>query len=112
MTDLTTSLDKGEAALSALYALQMTAMKEGDLVTQKALKDDIDDLTYQLTQLSAAEVEVDEVRIAALNTGLDAATQAAEAGLKNIGQLVSVLQTTVAAAKLVSGVVQLAAALG
>ena len=111
MTDLTTSLDKGEAALSALYALQMAALKEGDLVTQKALKDDIDCLTYQLTQLSAAEVDVDETRIEALNRGLDSATQAADAGLKNIDQLVSVLQTTVAAAKLVSGIVQLAAAI-
>ncbi len=109
MTDLTASIAKGEAALSALYTLQMTAMKTGDLVTQKALKDGIDDLTYQLTQLSSAEVEVDQAKVEALNKGLDAAAQTATACLEDIAHLTSVLQTTVAAAKLVSGIVQLAA---
>lgn len=98
-------IDKGETALTALYALQTVAMKSGNLAAQKALADDIDDLTYKLTQLQSLEIEDDDIQITALNARLDAVTQAGQEALKDIAKLTIVLGDIVAAAKVLDGVI-------
>ncbi len=110
MTDSTAAIASGNAALSALYSLQVAAMKQGDLASQKALKDDIDDLTYKLTQLNAVQINADQTQIDALGKSLDALTQQANASLAKLSNLTAVLQTAVNVAKLIDTVLQTATA--
>ena len=96
---------KGEAALTALYNLQKAAMKKGDLATQKALADDIDDLTYKLTQLQSLQVAADDEQIQALNNKLDAVTDSAKKSLARLNNITTVLGNVVAGAKLLDSVI-------
>jgi polyhydroxyalkanoate synthesis regulator phasin len=80
------STSAGQAALDGLYALQTAALKQGNLSTQKALEDDIDDLTYKLTQFRSLEIDEDETQITALNSQLDAVTATAKSALADLGQ--------------------------
>lgn len=109
MTDLTKSIDLGEASLQALYALQTQAMKSGDLATQKALEDDIDDLTYKLTQLNALNIAADDQQIDQLNDQLTAVTKTAQAALTDLKQISTVLSDVVTAAKILDGILSVVA---
>ena len=103
------SIEQGGAALSALYALQTSAMKLGDLATQKALGGDIDELTYKLTQLRGEAIADDDARIGALNIQLGAVTASAKAALSDVAKTGTVLTNVIAAAKLVDQLLSIVA---
>jgi len=109
MALLDDTITAGENSLQALYALQTAAMKSGDLVTQKALEDDIDDLTYKLTQLQSQQIAVDDAQITALNNQLAKVTATAQAALNDLTKLTAVLQSVVSAAQLVDAILTTAA---
>ena len=109
MAGLDDAIAKGETALNNLYALQTAAMKKGDVVTQKALEDDIDDFTYKLTQLQSLAITADDAQIATLNGPLDAVTRSAQSALADLSKLVNVLNNIVTAAKVLDGIIQTAA---
>lgn len=103
------SIAKGQAALDALYALTNAAMQSGNVAAQKALEDDVDDLTYKLTQLRSLAVDEDANQVTALNAQLDSVTTAAKASLANLDQLSTVLNNVVTAAKLLDSIIAVAA---
>jgi hypothetical protein len=91
---------KGETSLNTLYALQIAAVKSGDIVTQKALGDDISRLMYQLTQFRNQVIVTDQTQIDALNTQLDKVTSTAQAAEVNLRDLAVVLSNLVMASKI------------
>lgn len=103
MASVNDCINSGETALNALYALQTAAMKTGNLAAQKALEDDIDDLTYKLTQLRRQRIADNDVQINALNSQLAKVTTAAQDALSNLDQLSSVLSDVVAASQILDG---------
>jgi DNA repair exonuclease SbcCD ATPase subunit len=105
MADVDAAIDAGEQALNSLYALQTAAMKAGDLATQKALSDDIDDLTYKLTQLRSSEIAADDTQIAALSRQLDEVTASAQADMADLTRLNQVLSDVLTATKLLDAVI-------
>jgi septation ring formation regulator EzrA len=111
MADPASALDKGEAALQALYQLLNAEMNAGDAAAQKTLQDQIEVLDYRLTQLDTALINADQARIDALGAGLDAVAQQANAGLQTLSNLAPLLQSLNAAVKLADGILQ-AVALG
>ena len=102
------AIAKGEAALNNLYTLQITAVKNGDVATQKALEDDIDDLRYKLTQLRSQAITADAGKIAALNAQLDKVAATAQASLTDLSKLSDVINAVVIAAKLIDGILSVA----
>jgi hypothetical protein len=80
-------------------------MKNGDLATLNALQSDSDDLTKKLTQLRALAVEDDNQQIAAINKQLDAVTKNANAALKDLSKITSVLANILTATKLVDSII-------
>jgi hypothetical protein len=80
-------------------------MKNGDLATLNALQSDSDDLTLKLTQLWALAVEDDNQQIAAINKQLDAVTKNANAALKDLSKITSVLANILTATKLVDSII-------
>jgi hypothetical protein len=105
MADLDAAIGSGEQALTSLYALQTAAMKGGDLATQKALSEDIDNLTYKLTQLRGLAIAADDARIVALASQLDKVTDSATADLADLTKLNQVLSDVLAATKLLDAVI-------
>lgn len=108
MADLDDAIAAGEQSLQALYALQTKAMTSGDLVTQKALEDDIDGLTYKLTQLQSQQIAGEDQQIDALNTQLGTVTASAQGALNDLSKLSSVLQGVVKASQIIDGIVSAA----
>ncbi|RDS84887.1 hypothetical protein DWU98_02730 [Dyella monticola] len=104
MASISDCTASGEAALNALYALQTAAMKSGNLVAQKALKDDTDDLTYKLTQLHRQQIAVNDVQIASLTGQLNQVTQAAQQAVDQLNELDNVLDYVVKASQVLAGV--------
>lgn len=109
MASLNDCINSGEAALNALYTLQTAAMKAGNLAAQKALEDDIDDLTYKLTQLRQQQIADDDARINSLNTQLAQVTTSAQSALQNLDQLTGVLNDIVTAAQILGGILSVVA---
>lgn len=104
MASVNDCINSGEAALNALYALQTAAMKDGNLAAQKALKDDIDDLTYKLTQLRRQQIADNNAQINALNTQLAQVTTTAQDALNDLDELSTVLSDVVTAAQILDGI--------
>ena len=104
MATVDDAIASGQDALNNLYTLQINAVKAGDVATQKALEDDIDDLMYKLTQLTNQANAVDQTRIDALNTKLQAVTTTAKAAEADLSTMSEVLNDIVAAAKLIDQV--------
>ena len=104
MATLQDSIDAGETTLNALYALQTAAMKAGALTAQKALGEDINDLTNKLTQLSNAQIADDDAQIDVLNAELSKVTDAAKAAAADLSQIDAVLVQVISAAKAIDGV--------
>lgn len=104
-------INSGENALKALYALQTAAMTSGNLSAQKALSDDINNLTYNLTQLRCQQIADDDTKINALNIQLGRVTTTAENARSNLDQLTQVLQNVVKATRILDGILQGAAIL-
>jgi len=98
-------IKSAQAALAKLSDLETTAMKNGDLATLNALQSDSDDLTKKLTQLRALAVEDDNQQIAAINKQLDAVTKNANAALKDLSKITSVLANILTATKLVDSII-------
>lgn len=104
MANVNDCIDSGESALNALYGLQTTAMKQGNLVAQKALKDDIDELTYKLTQLRRQQIADNDAQINALDAQLRQVTSSAQDALKNLDKMTAVLSDMIAATKVLDGI--------
>jgi hypothetical protein len=104
MASVNDCISSGETALNALYALQTAAMKAGNLSAQKALEDDIDELTYKLTQLRRQQIADDNVQINALNTQLGEVTTSAQDALNNLDELNAVLNDVVTASQILNGI--------
>lgn len=104
MASVNDCINSGEAALNALYALQTAAMKVGNLAAQKALEDDIDDLTYKLTQFRQQQIAGFNAQIDALNAQLGQVTASAQAALQNLDKLTGVLNNLVAASHVLGGI--------
>lgn len=104
MANLNDCIDSGESALNALYGLQTTAMKQGNLAAQKALKDDINELTYKLTQLRLQQIAENDAQIDALDVQLRQVTSSAQDALKNLDKLTAVLSDMITATKVLDGV--------
>ena len=102
-------ISSGEVALNALYGLQTAAMTSGNLAAQKALNDDIGNLTYNLTQLQWQQIADNDNKINALNTQLGQVTTTAQDALNNLNQLTTVLQDVVTATRILDGILQAAA---
>jgi len=108
MPTIDDAINSGDVALNNLYALQTAAMKQGNLAAQKALADDIDGLTYKLTQLRGMAITANDSQIAALNAQLDKVTSSAKASLAQLDNLTKVLNDVVLAAKLIDSIIGLA----
>src|ERR1700710_3028169 len=98
-------LSNGEKALAKLYAMQAKAMQTGNMAAQKALGDDINDLTYKLTQARALQIQQDDDQIVVLNAKLVAVTQAGQAVVNDIKKLNQVLANIVAAVKILDSII-------
>lgn len=109
MATVNDCINSGEAALNALYALQTASMKAGNLAAQKALEDDIDELTYKLTQLRRQQIAENDAQINALNTQLGQVSTTAQNSLKNLDQLTDVLKDVVTASQVLDGILGVAA---
>jgi ABC-type transporter Mla subunit MlaD len=109
MASVNDCINSGEAALNALYALQTAAMKAGNLAAQKALEDDIDELTYKLTQLRRQQIADNDAQINALNTQLGQVTTTAQAALNDLDELTAVLNDVVTASQILDGILGAAA---
>ena len=101
-------LSTGQSALSNLYGMQAEAMQHGNIAAQKALEDDIDDLTYKLTQARALQIQQDDTQIVILNTKLSAITHTAQSVVNDIENLNKVLANVVAAAKILDSLISAA----
>jgi hypothetical protein len=110
MATLQDSIDQGEAALQQLYQLQTQAMKAGDLTTQKALGDDINDLTYKLTQLKNEQIADDDASIDKINAQLSKVVEAAKAAQGDFSKVSDVLGAVISAAKVIDSVLGVVAA--
>jgi polyhydroxyalkanoate synthesis regulator phasin len=110
MASVDDCIKSGEASLSALYTLQTDAMKAGNIAAQKALKDDIDDLTYKLTLLRRQEIDDDNAQINALNAQLGQVTATAQTALKSLDHLSDVLADVVGATSTLDGILGAVAA--
>src|ERR1700722_3322411 len=99
------SIASAQAALDKLHALELAAMKNGDLATMNALQGDSNDLTLKLAQLRALAVDDDDAQIAALNKQLDAVTKSATDAQAGLGKLTSVLNNILAAANLLDFII-------
>lgn len=104
MASVNDCINSAEAALNALYALQTAAMKAGNLAAQKALEDDIDELTYQLTQLRRQQIADNDAQINILNTQLAQVITTAQNALTNLDELTAVLNDVVTASKVLDGI--------
>lgn len=109
MATVNDCINSGEAALNALYALQTAAMKTGNLAAQKALEDDIDDLTYKLTQLRRQQIADNDAQINALNIQLGQVSTSAQDALNKLDRLTDVLNDVVTASQLLDGILGVAA---
>lgn len=112
MASLNDCINSAESALNALYALQTAAMKAGNLAAQKALEDDIDDMTYKLTRLRQQEIADDDARINSLNTQLAQVTVSAQKALQDLNKLTGVLNDVVTATQILSGILSAVAGAG
>jgi hypothetical protein len=99
------SITSAQAALDKLHALELAAMRNGDLATMNALQGDSNDLTLKLTQLRALAVDDDDAQIAALNKQLDAVTKSATHAQANSTELTSVLTNILATTKLLDSII-------
>jgi hypothetical protein len=109
MASVNDCINSSETTLNALYALQTAAMKAGNLAAQKALEDDIDDLTYKLTQLRRQQIADNDVQINALDTQLGQITTSAQGALNNLDELTTVLHGVVTAAQILDRILAAAA---
>lgn len=112
MASLNDCINSGESALNALYALQTAAMKAGNLAAQKALEDDIDELTYKLTQLRQQQIADDNDKINSLNAQLGQVTASAQNALQDLNKLTGVLNGVVTATQILSGILSAVAGAG
>jgi hypothetical protein len=105
MASVNDCINSGETALNALYALQTTAMKAGNLAAQKALEDDIDDFTYKLTLLRRQQIADNDAQINALNTQLGQITTTAQDALNKLDELTEVLNDVVTASQILDRII-------